>query len=317
VGGFAYRLRSGVDSPCTGHHFPSFLLIKKKGKNSSCRPWGPRQTLAFSTADILLRPAPSGRLYDAALNSCRSVWECQRAAESAVARESVFAPRCRQPILDPSEFRSRLCAPRSVSGCRSLGDRVALRALPADALAASPRSDRRRTARSTEASPFTTRMTTRAAVLNVQRAYVALQAWRVSTGVWRHAARSRAVCCKALSSRSSSMSPFIRPLDRTQVFLDQPPASSSAFAVIGDEVTILQNVTIGRKQSSDRTAHRKVSGAYYLARIDHYRRSASAISPRSARLLSSSVMCAVTAPQSAFPRVLLTGPRAGVCSRRS
>ncbi|MBR1150807.1 serine acetyltransferase [Bradyrhizobium sp. JYMT SZCCT0428] len=82
------------------------------------------------------------------------------------------------------------------------------------------------------------------------KGYVALQAWRVSNWLWRHQRTDLALLLQSLSSDSLQVSIHPSASIGTSVFLDHATGIIvGAFAVIGDEVTILQNVTIGRKQA--------------------------------------------------------------------
>jgi len=81
------------------------------------------------------------------------------------------------------------------------------------------------------------------------KGYVALQAWRVSNWLWRHARTDLALLLQSLSSDSLQVSIHPSASIGTSVYLDHATGIIvGAFAVIGDEVTIMQNVTIGRKQ---------------------------------------------------------------------
>ena len=82
------------------------------------------------------------------------------------------------------------------------------------------------------------------------KGYVALQAWRVSNWLWRHGRTDLALLLQSLSSDSLQVSIHPSASIGTSVYLDHATGIIvGAFAVIGDEVTIMQNATIGRKQS--------------------------------------------------------------------
>ena len=82
------------------------------------------------------------------------------------------------------------------------------------------------------------------------KGYVALQAWRVSNWLWRHERTDLALLLQSLSSDGLQVSIHPSASIGTAVFLDHATGIIvGAFAVIGDGVTILQNVTIGRKQA--------------------------------------------------------------------
>ena len=105
------------------------------------------------------------------------------------------------------------------------------------------------------------------------KGYVALQAWRVSNWLWRQRRTDLALLLQSLSSDQLQVSIHPSASIGTSVFLDHATGIIiGAFAVIGDEVTILQNVTIGRKQSEPDRAPRIGTGCLSQRRIDHYRR---------------------------------------------
>jgi serine O-acetyltransferase len=82
------------------------------------------------------------------------------------------------------------------------------------------------------------------------KGYIALQAWRVSNWLWREKRTDLALLLQSLSSDQLQVSIHPSASIGTSVFLDHATGIIiGAFAVIGDEVTILQNVTIGRKHS--------------------------------------------------------------------
>ncbi|MBA2397373.1 MAG: serine acetyltransferase, partial [Bradyrhizobium sp.] len=82
------------------------------------------------------------------------------------------------------------------------------------------------------------------------KGYVALQAWRVSNWLWREGRTDLALLLQSLSSDSLQVSIHPSASIGTAVFLDHATGIIvGAFAVIGDEVTFMQNVTIGRKQA--------------------------------------------------------------------
>jgi serine O-acetyltransferase len=85
------------------------------------------------------------------------------------------------------------------------------------------------------------------ALLNV-KGYVALQAWRVSNWLWQRNRRDLALLLQSESSDSLQVSIHPSASIGTSVFLDHATGIVvGSFVVIGDEVTIMQNVTIGRK----------------------------------------------------------------------
>jgi len=82
------------------------------------------------------------------------------------------------------------------------------------------------------------------------KGYVALQAWRVSNWLWRREQTDLARLLQSLSSDSLQVSIHPSASIGTSVYLDHATGIIiGAFVVVGDEVTIMQNVTIGRKQA--------------------------------------------------------------------
>jgi len=82
------------------------------------------------------------------------------------------------------------------------------------------------------------------------KGYVALQAWRVSNWLWHRGRTDLASLLQSLSSDTLQVCIHPSASIGTQVFLDHATGIIvGAFAVVGDGVTILQNVTIGRKQA--------------------------------------------------------------------
>ena len=95
-----------------------------------------------------------------------------------------------------------------------------------------------------------------AALLDV-KGYVALQAWRVSNWLWHRNRRDLALLLQSESSHSLQVSIHPSASIGTGVFLDHATGIIiGSFAVIGDEVTMMQNVTIGRKAETPDKAPR-------------------------------------------------------------
>ena len=98
------------------------------------------------------------------------------------------------------------------------------------------------------------------------KGYVALQAWRVANRLWRQRRNDLALLLQSLSSDQLQVSIHPTASIGTSVFLDHATGIIiGAFAVIGDEVTILQNVTIGRKHSEPDRAPKIGRGVYLSA----------------------------------------------------
>ena len=174
----------------------------------------------------------------------------RREAETTLASDPLFGASLSAAILDHSDFGSALA--------HQVGERLGKRAV-----------DREQFARVAREAFHAAPDLIEAARLDLQRiavhdpatkgllspllnfkGYVALQAWRVSNWLWRHERTDLALLLQSLSSDCLQVSIHPSASIGTAVFLDHATGIIvGAFAVIGDEVTILQNVTIGRKQA--------------------------------------------------------------------
>jgi serine O-acetyltransferase len=89
------------------------------------------------------------------------------------------------------------------------------------------------------------------------KGYVALQAWRVSNRLWRQGRTDLALLMQSLSSDFLQVSIHPSASIGTCVFLDHATGIIvGSFVVIGDDTTIMQNVTIGRMPSLPNRAPR-------------------------------------------------------------
>jgi serine O-acetyltransferase len=95
------------------------------------------------------------------------------------------------------------------------------------------------------------------------KGYVALQAWRVSNWLWQRGRTDFALMMQSASSERLQVSIHPSASIGTSVFLDHATGIIiGAHTVIGDDVTILQNVTIGRGPDRPARAPRIGRGAY-------------------------------------------------------
>ena len=94
------------------------------------------------------------------------------------------------------------------------------------------------------------------ALLNF-KGFVALQAWRVANWLWQRDRTDLALLLQSASSEQLQVSIHPSASIGTSVFLDHATGIIvGALVSIGDEVTIYQNVTIGRKQADPGRAPR-------------------------------------------------------------
>jgi serine O-acetyltransferase len=187
----------------------------------------------------------------------------QREAEAAVARDPVFGAGLPVAVLNQPDFGHALAHQIGERLGKSSADRARFAQLARDAFAGSPDLVE---AASRDLQSIAVRdpaPTTLLPPLLNFKGYVALQAWRVSNWLWREGRRDLALLLQSLSSDQLQVSIHPSASIGTSVFLDHATGIIiGAFAVIGDEVTILQNVTIGRKQSEPDRAPKIGRGVY-------------------------------------------------------
>ena len=82
------------------------------------------------------------------------------------------------------------------------------------------------------------------------KGYIALQAWRVSNWLWQRKRTDLALLLQSLSSDTLQVSIHPSAAIGTSMLLDHATGIIiGAHVTIGDEGTIMQNVTVGRKQA--------------------------------------------------------------------
>jgi serine O-acetyltransferase len=186
------------------------------------------------------------------------LWQSvRREAEGALASDPLFGTSLSAAILDHLDLGSALSHQIGERLGRSADDRQLFARVAREAYRASPDLVEAASADLQSIAvhdPATTRLLP--PLLNF-KGYVALQAWRVSNWLWHLDRTDLALLLQSLSSDSLQVSIHPSASIGTQVFLDHATGVIvGAFAVIGDRVTILQNVTIGRKQALPNRAPR-------------------------------------------------------------
>lgn len=186
-----------------------------------------------------------------AMMSADQLWLSIRGeAESAVARDPLFGGRLTQAILDHADLGSAVAHQIGERLGKSADERAQFSRLASEAHRAAPglveaaSRDLQSTAINDPAvtsllPPF----------LNY-KGYIALQAWRVSNWLWLADRTDLALMLQSLSSDTLQVSIHPSASIGMSVFLDHATGIIiGAHATVGDEVTIMQNVTIGRKQA--------------------------------------------------------------------
>ncbi len=195
------------------------------------------------------------------------LWRMIRSeAESALARDPVFGAALSSAILDHPDFAHALAHQIGARLGRTADDRERLARVAEEAFSASPDLIEAASRDLQSIALHDPAMTTLLPPLLNFKGYVALQAWRVSNWLWRKERRDLALLLQSLSSDQLSVSIHPTASIGTQVFLDHATGIIiGAYAVVGDEVTILQNVTIGRKSSEPNRAPKIGKGVYLSA----------------------------------------------------
>lgn len=174
----------------------------------------------------------------------------RREAEISVARDPVFGASLARAILDHADLGRAVAHQIGERLGKSADERAQFARLASEAHRAAPdlveaaSLDLQSTAIHDPAvnsllPPF----------LNY-KGYLALQAWRVSNWLWLAGRTDLALLLQSLSSDTLQVSIHPSASIGTSVFIDHATGIIiGASAVVGCEVTIMQNVTIGRKQA--------------------------------------------------------------------
>lgn len=187
----------------------------------------------------------------------------RREAESAVARDPVFGAALSSSILDHPGFAGALAHQIGARLGKASDERALFANLARETFAASPDLVDAASRDLQSIAVHDPAMKTLLPPLLNFKGYVALQAWRVANWLWREGRRDLALLLQSLSSDQLQVSIHPTASIGTSVFLDHATGIIiGAFAVVGDEVTILQNVTIGRKNSEPDRAPKIGKGVY-------------------------------------------------------
>jgi serine O-acetyltransferase len=199
--------------------------------------------------------------------SVDQIWQMiRREAESAAARDTVFSAALSSAILDHPDFAHALAHQIGARLGKDATDRGRFARVADEAFAASRDLIEAASRDLQSIALHDPAMTTLLPPLLNFKGYVALQAWRVSNWLWRGERRDLALMMQSLSSDQLQVSIHPSASIGTSVFLDHATGIIiGAHAVIGDEETILQNVTIGRKNSEPDRAPIIGRGVYLSA----------------------------------------------------
>jgi serine O-acetyltransferase len=174
-----------------------------------------------------------------------------------LANDPIFGRSLSAAILDHLDFRSALAHQIGERLCKSNAERGQFAKIARDALLAAPdlvEAASRDLRGIAVHDPATTGLLP--PLLNF-KGYIALQAYRVSHWLWSNQRTDLALLLQSESADSLQVSIHPSAKIGASVFLDHATGIIvGAFVEIGDEVTIMQSVTIGRKDPLDRRAPR-------------------------------------------------------------
>ena len=186
-----------------------------------------------------------------AMVTAEQLWQSIRdEADSALARDPLFGGRLKRAILDHADLGSAVAHQIGERLGKSAAERVQFSRIAGEAHRAAPDLVEAASRDLQSIAAHDPAVKALLPPLLNYKGYVALQAWRVSNWLWLADRTDLALLLQSLSSDSLQVSIHPSASIGTSVFLDHATGIIvGAFAVVGDEVTIMQNVTIGRKQA--------------------------------------------------------------------
>ena len=190
-------------------------------------------------------------MFQNAIAPADQLWQAvRREAETALASDPLFGASLSSAILDHSDLRSALAYQIGERLGKRAADRVQFARVAREAFHAAPDLIDAATLDLQSIAIHDPAIDRLLPPLLNYKGYVALQAWRVSNWLWSRDRTDHALLLQSLSSDALQVSIHPSASIGTSVYLDHATGIIvGAFVVIGDEVTIMQNVTIGRKQA--------------------------------------------------------------------
>jgi serine O-acetyltransferase len=174
----------------------------------------------------------------------------RREAEAALARDPVFGASLSSAILDHAGLGGAVAYQIGERLGKSSAERAQFARLASEAQCAAPDLVEAASRDLQSIAIHDPAVTSLLPPFLNYKGYIALQAWRVSNRLWLQDRADLALLLQSLSSDTLQVSIHPSASIGTSVFLDHATGIIvGAYAVVGDEVTIMQNVTIGRKQA--------------------------------------------------------------------
>jgi serine O-acetyltransferase len=187
----------------------------------------------------------------------------RREAETALAIDPIFGGRLSAAILDHADLGGAVAYQIGERLGKSPAERGQFARLAREAFLASPELVEAASRDLCAIAIHDPAVTGLLPPLLNFKGYVALQAFRVSNWLWRGGRTDLALLLQSESSDSLQVSIHPSAAIGTSAFLDHATGIVvGAFVEIGDDVTILQNVTIGRKDTPALRAPRIGRGVY-------------------------------------------------------
>jgi serine O-acetyltransferase len=174
----------------------------------------------------------------------------RREAETALARDPIFGASLSAAILDHADLGGAVAHQIGERLGKSAEERAQFARLASEAQCAAPDLVEAASRDLQSIAIHDPAVTSLLPPFLNYKGYVALQAWRVSNWLWRQDRADLALLLQSLSSDALQVSIHPSASIGTSVFLDHATGIIiGAHVIVGDEVTIMQNVTIGRKQA--------------------------------------------------------------------
>jgi serine O-acetyltransferase len=174
----------------------------------------------------------------------------RREAETALARDPIFGASLSSAILDHADLGGAVAHQIGERLGKSAAERALFTRLASEAQRAAPDLVEAASLDLQSIAIHDPAVTSLLPPFLNYKGYIALQAWRVSNWLWLADRTDLARLLQSLSSDTLQVSIHPSASIGTSVFLDHATGIIiGAYAVVGDEVTIMQNVTIGRKQA--------------------------------------------------------------------
>ena len=181
--------------------------------------------------------------------SAQDLWQSiRREAETAASRDHILGNSLQKSILVHPDLGSALALQIGERlGARD-EDRARFTRVASEAFAASPDLVEAAGRDLESIALHDPAITTLLPPLLNYKGFVALEAWRVSNWLWQRGRRDFALLMQSASSERLQVSIHPSAAIGTSVYLDHATGIIiGASSIIGDDVTIMQNVTIGRK----------------------------------------------------------------------